>query len=129
MTRGALIEYDADRFALLAETAEKQLAQRLTLPTGVRLTRTGLEGLRFDLTSSEFIDMTEVLLDEFELTAVKGHTLNWAIGDALAQGEKRFGDAFMDALQDRGIPYETLNVARWVAGNIPKAIRKPPPVT
>jgi len=113
----------------LARTVANDLIDRIHLPQGVIITATGLEGLGFDLTNQQFVDMTKALLAEFQYTAVKGHTLQWAIGDALAAGEKRYGDTYTDALQLTGLSYSTLNVSRWVASRIPKRMRHGPPVT
>ena len=105
--------------------AADKLASILALPKGVRVTATGIEGLRNDLTSEELISITSSLLDTFYKVAVQGQALQWAIGDVLVAGEKRYGSTYTDMLAATGYSYSTLNVNRWVASRVPKAMRRP----
>jgi len=107
-----------------ANQAASDLAGRLNLPHGVKITATGLEG-HTGLSNDDMLAVTVVLLDKFYDVAVQGQALQWAIGDILVAGEKRYGSTYTDMLAQTGYAYSTLNVNRWVASRVPKNMRRP----
>ena len=52
------------------------------------------------------------------------HSLSWWVGDWLNEGERRFADIYMQAVDDTGKAVETLLKWKAVADRVPKEIRR-----
>jgi N6-adenosine-specific RNA methylase IME4 len=48
----------------------------------------------------------------------------WWIGDLLNDGEKTYGETYAQAMDATGLEYQTVKIAKWVAGNIEKVRRR-----
>jgi hypothetical protein len=85
----------------------KTTANTLAIPTPFRLTGSGLEVIG----SPSFEEWKECgsKLREVE------KSIQWAIGDWLNYGERRYGEKYREAMEVTGLTYQTLADAKWAA--------------
>lgn len=58
------------------------------------------------------------------LTTIHG-ACPWWIGDAINEGERKFGEVYAQAVDLTSLKYDTLSKYAWVARSIPKTRRRP----
>lgn len=95
------------------------MGKALTFPARATLTLTGLE-LPEDLTYEEWLGVMAKLFTLEKVT-------NWAIGDALYFGERKYGERYAHALalsEATGINVDSIRNAMWVSERVPSVVRR-----
>lgn len=83
----------------------------------------------FEITDTGLIIRGKPTFDEWyafiESLSRKYSNIQWTIGDAINEGEKRYGEMYSQALDSRIYNYGTLRNYASIAARIPKEIRNP----